>query len=68
LKFDIKGFFSATSRFFREVRAELRKVLWPKPRDVVVYTAIVVGSCFFISTLMWIVDSVLSKGLALVIK
>jgi preprotein translocase subunit SecE len=68
LKFDAKGFMAGTSRFFREVRSELRKVLWPKPKDVAVYTLIVVGASVFISSLMWIVDSVLSQGLALIIK
>jgi len=56
------------TQYLREVRAELRKVAWPGRRQVIVYTSIVVGSVIFISSLMWVVDSILSQGLGLLIK
>jgi len=68
LKFSAKGFLEKSSRFVREVRAELRKVMWPSRRETVVFTTIVIGSVILISGLIWVIDSVLSQLLSLVIK
>ena len=68
MKFSAKGFLEKSSRFVREVRAELRKVMWPSRRETVVFTTIVIGSVILISGLIWVIDSVLSQLLSLVIK
>jgi len=68
LKFSAKGFLDRTARFLREVRAELRKVMWPSRRETFVFTAIVIGSVVVISSLIWIIDSAFSQLLSLVIK
>jgi preprotein translocase subunit SecE len=36
------GFFGRIGRFFREVVAELRKVIWPTRRELLTYTTVVV--------------------------
>ena len=36
------GFFGRILRFFREVVAELRKVIWPTRKELLTYTAVVV--------------------------
>ncbi len=36
------GFFGRIGRFFREVVAELRKVIWPTRKELLTYTAVVV--------------------------
>ncbi|MEV4629118.1 preprotein translocase subunit SecE [Micromonospora sp. NPDC049523] len=36
------GFFGRIARFFREVVAELRKVIWPTRKELLTYTAVVV--------------------------
>ena len=36
------GFFSRLSRFFREVIAELSKVIWPTRKELISYTVIVI--------------------------
>jgi preprotein translocase subunit SecE len=68
LKFSVKGFLDKTTRFLREVRAELRKVMWPSRRETFMFTAVVIGSVVVISTLIWVVDSAFSQLLSLVIK
>jgi preprotein translocase subunit SecE len=37
------GFFGRIGRFFREVVAELRKVIWPTRKELLTYTAVVVS-------------------------
>ena len=36
------GVFGRIARFFREVVAELRKVIWPTRKELLTYTAVVV--------------------------
>ena len=65
---NVKGWLPAIGRFFREVRAELKKVIWPTRRETAIYTAVVVASVAFVAILMWVVDSIFSKALALLLK
>lgn len=56
------------ARFFREVRAELGKVIWPSRSEIITYTGVVVVSVLVISVLIWLVDSAISRLLMLMIK
>lgn len=56
------------ARFFREVRAELRKVIWPSRAEVTTYTGVVIVSVFIVSALIWVVDSAVSRLLMLMIR
>ena len=51
---------ATTVRFAKEVRAELRRVVWPDRRTTALYTAVVVLSVTVVAALIWIVDSVLA--------
>lgn len=57
-----------TARFFREVRAELGKVIWPNRSEIITYTGVVIVSVLLVSALIWVVDSAISQLLLLVIK
>ena len=48
------GFFKRLGRFFRELKAELKKVAWPTRADVVILCVIVVG------VIVWIFDGIAS--------
>ena len=37
-----KGFFARLGLFFRQVVAELRKVIWPTRKELIAYTTIVI--------------------------
>jgi preprotein translocase subunit SecE len=63
----IKQFFEKTKRFFRELRAELRKVIWPTRKETMQYTMIVVSTVVVISFFIWVIDSVFSGLLRLII-
>jgi len=56
------------ARFFREVRAELGKVVWPSRREIVAYTGVVVVFVLVVSALIWVVDSAISQLLFFLIK
>ncbi|HHT70926.1 MAG TPA: preprotein translocase subunit SecE [Firmicutes bacterium] len=56
------------ARFFREVRAELKKVIWPSRAEVTTYTAVVIVSVVIVAGLIWVVDSAVARLLILLIK
>ena len=55
------------SRFVREVRAEMRKVVWPDRRQTTAFTIVVLASTAFIALLIWGFDSLLNLLLGLII-
>jgi preprotein translocase subunit SecE len=52
--------------FFREVIAELRKVIWPTRKDLLTYTAVVVVFVAIIMTLVGLLDVLYAKGVLFV--
>ncbi len=55
-------------RYFKDVRSEMRKVLWPGRRQTVVYTGIVMVACVFVASLTWVADSIFGLFLGLLIR
>lgn len=53
--------------YFREVKAEMRKVIWPTSRETIVFTVVVVVSVLLISLLIWGMDLVFGAFLNLII-
>jgi preprotein translocase subunit SecE len=63
----IKGFAGRVSRFFRDMRGETKKIVWPSKKQIMNNTAVVlvvvvisslfVGALDFIFT--WVVDAIL---------
>lgn len=51
-------------RYFKDVKNELKKVIWPTREQLVNNTVTVLLTCLVIGALIWIVDS----GLANVLK
>jgi preprotein translocase subunit SecE len=56
------------SRFLRETRSELRRVVWPTRREAINMTAIVLGVVIFMAAALGVVDWVFSKLIALVVR
>jgi preprotein translocase subunit SecE len=46
-------------RFFKEVRSELKKVVWPNRRQLVNSTISVLLTCLLIGAVIWISDLLL---------
>ena len=43
--------------YFKGVRLEMKKVIWPSKKELGSYTAVVLASCVFFALLFWAVDS-----------
>lgn len=48
-------------KFFREVKAELKKVAWPTKKELINYTIIVFITVLLISGLIGVVDAIFVK-------
>ena len=59
---------SATARFLREVRGEIRKVTWPQQKEVIGSTVVVIVSVGIMSIFLGLVDFVLQSLLTYIIK
>ena len=58
-----KRAFGAIGRYFRELRSELKKVVWPTPQQVVKNTLIVAVCVLVIGAFIWIFDFVAQVGI-----
>ena len=45
--------------FLREVRAEIKKVTWPKRKEVYGTTVVVIVTCVIFGAYLWLVDVVM---------
>ena len=55
-------------RFYGDVRAELKKVTWPSKKEVYGTTVVVVLTVLFFGAYLFVVDLVLKKGVAWVMR
>ena len=55
-------------RYFRELRSELKKVVWPTPKQVAKNTLIVVACVLVIGVFIWLFDFVAQAGITALIN
>jgi preprotein translocase subunit SecE len=55
-------------KYFKNVKAELKKVIWPNKKDLISYTTVVLTTCVVVSVGIWLVDTVFGKALHQIIK
>ncbi|MDP2858151.1 MAG: preprotein translocase subunit SecE [Bacillota bacterium] len=55
-------------RYFRETRAELRKVVWPSRKETTRLSAIVVAVTVGMSAFLGLVDLVFSRLIGLIVR
>ena len=53
----------AICRYFRELRSELKKVVWPTPQQVVKNTLIVLACVLVVGVFIWLFDFVARVGI-----
>ena len=51
-----KRAWEATCRYFRELRSELKKVVWPTPKQVLKNALIVVACVIVVGVFIWLFD------------
>ena len=54
------GFGKRMGRFFRELKAELKKVSWPSKAETIKKTGIVLASVIIVGIIVWIFDGIAS--------
>ncbi|HHV72909.1 MAG TPA: preprotein translocase subunit SecE [Clostridia bacterium] len=52
----LKKFFSGLARYFREVKAEMKKVTWPSRKEIVSNTLIVIVAVIIASIIVGVFD------------
>ena len=53
----------ATCRYFRELRSELKKVVWPTPAQVMKNTMIVLACVLVVGVFIWLFDLLARTGI-----
>ena len=62
-----KRTWNKTCKYFRELRSELKKVVWSTPQQVLKNTAIVIGCVIVVGVFIWLFDFVAQRGIAFLI-
>ena len=63
-----KRFFGGIARYFRELKSELNKVVWPTPNQVIKNTLIVLACVLVVGAFIWVFDFVANEGIMALIK
>ena len=50
-------------KYFRELRSELKKVVWPTPQQVLKNALIVLACCIVVGVFIWLFDFVAQFGI-----
>lgn len=58
----MKKFFSKIWKFFKDLKAEIKKVIWPTKKQLVNNTTIVLLAILVIGAGIWILDALFSWG------
>ena len=59
-----KRTWNKTCKYFRELRSELKKVVWPTPKQVAKNTLIVVCCVLAVGVFIWLFDAVANFGIS----
>lgn len=56
------------STYFRGVKAETKKVIWPGKKDLINYTGVVIFMCVLVGLVVYLLDLGIHQLLSLIIK
>ena len=63
-----KRTWTGVKKYFRELRSELKKVVWPTPQQVLKNALIVCGCVLVIGVFIWVFDFVAGFGIEALIS
>jgi preprotein translocase subunit SecE len=63
-----KGAWKTITQFLKDVRIEMKKVIWPNRDEVTNYTAVVLVTVAVVSTFLLVLDYILTHLLQLITK
>lgn len=58
----------SVARFFREIKAEFKKITWASKDEVMKTTGIVLTTLVLFTVLFWLYDSVFGKVLSVILE
>lgn len=64
---DLRQWTDEAKKYLREVRGELRKVVWPDRRQTAVLTSVVILSSALVAVLIWAFDRLVSSLMLLLL-
>jgi preprotein translocase subunit SecE len=63
----LKSLPERTSSFLRDVRSEMRKVVWPSRAEVQATTTVVILTVFIFAAYFWLVDNIIGRAVEAVL-
>ena len=55
-------FVKRVTKFFRDCRGEVKKIVWPTRQQTVNNTLVVLGCCLVLGVFIWILDAIFGFG------
>ena len=62
------GFFKKIAKFLRDCKGEIKKIVWPTPKQVLKNTLIVLVCVLVVGVFIWVFDLVAQVGIDALIK
>ena len=62
------GFFSRIGKWFRDLKSECTKIVWPTRKQTTNNTLIVIATILVIGVFIWVLDAVFNLGIATLIS
>ena len=60
--------FARIGKWFRELKGESKKIVWPTRQQTVNNTAVVLAACLIIGVFIWVLDAVFQFGVSALIR
>lgn len=63
----VRNGFEATTKYLREVRSELKRVIWPDRKQTITLTMVVLFASGLVGGIIWVFDAIVGKLMTLLI-
>lgn len=60
--------FARMGKWFRELKGECKKIVWPTRQQTTNNTAVVLATCLIIGVFIWVLDAVFQLGVSALIR
>lgn len=60
------GFFSKVKRYFKDLKGEFKKIVWPSKKQIINNTLVVVACMIAVAAVIWLLDWVFISLLSLI--
>ena len=62
------GFFSRIGKWFRDLKSECKKIVWPTRKQTMKNTAIVIATVLVVGVFIWVLDAIFNLGITTLIQ